>query len=124
MSARWPLPYISRMVAIGAPNDPLTVALRALADPNRRRLIAELRHREECVSALADRLGMSTALASHHLRLLVAAGFVHERRRGSWRCYSLQPNYLEWLRMTLEVLLDPDLGAAASCCANSCGSGG
>ncbi|MDQ2838552.1 MAG: metalloregulator ArsR/SmtB family transcription factor [Actinomycetota bacterium] len=102
-------------------NDPLARALRALADPNRRRLVEQLRSHEECVSVLAERLGLSTALVSHHLRLLVGAGFVHERRSGSWRCYSLVPEYLDWLQGALDELLDPNLPAEAACCTKACG---
>lgn len=98
----------------------LTVALRALVDPNRRRVFEQLRRREECVSALAEQLGMTTALVSHHLQMLMGAGFVRERRHGAWRCYSLVPERLDWLRGELDRLLDPALVAAAQPGANPC----
>lgn len=108
------------MVTVETADPGLTAALRALADPNRRRVLVELRRREECVSVLADRLGITTALVSHHLRVLVAGGFVHERHRGSWRCYSLVPEHLAWIKEELAGLLDPDLPAEAGCCTNPC----
>ena len=102
-----------------APAD-LTVALRALVDPNRRRLFGQLRRSEECVSALAEQLGMTTALVSHHLQVLMGAGFVRERHHGPWRCYSLMPERLDWLRGQLDTLLDPTLLPAARPGANPC----
>ena len=101
----------------------LTLTLRALADPNRRRLILALRQREECVSALAEDLGVTTALVSHHLGVLQAAGFVRERHHGSWHCYSLVVEQLAWFSTELDMLVDPVLPAEASCCANPCNGG-
>lgn len=102
-----------------APAD-LTAALRALVDPNRRRLFERLRRSEECVSALAEQLGMTTALVSHHLHVLTDAGFVQERHHGAWRCYSLVPETLEWMQREMDGLLDPTLMAAAQPGANPC----
>lgn len=99
----------------------LTGALRALADPTRRHLIEKLRQREECVSVLAEALGITTALASHHLQVLVGVGLVQERHRGSWRCYSLVSDRLEWLLEELGGLLDPVLPATAWSGTNPCG---
>lgn len=98
----------------------LTIALRALADPIRRRVLGELRQREECVSVLAERLGITTALVSHHLHVMVGAGFVQERHHGPWRCYSLVAERLEWLRDEMDRLLDPSLGVEARPGSSSC----
>lgn len=93
--------------------DWLTPAMRALADPVRRRVVWELRNHEECVSVLAGQVGITTALASHHLRTLVQAGLVSERTDGHWHCYHLRPDALEHLLADLTGLLDPDLPPTA-----------
>ncbi|MDQ6785138.1 MAG: metalloregulator ArsR/SmtB family transcription factor [Actinomycetota bacterium] len=98
----------------------LTVALRALVDPNRRRVFEQLRRSEECVTSLAEQLGMTAALVSHHLHALMGADFVQERHHGPWRCYSLVPETLKWLRGELDGLLDPTMVAAARPGANPC----
>ncbi len=100
--------------------DWLTPAMRALADPVRRRVVWELRNHEECVSVLAGQVGITTALASHHLRTLVQAGLVGERTDGHWHCYHLRPDALEHLLVDLTGLLDPDLPPTARPGARTC----
>lgn len=58
--------------------------LKALADDNRVAIVRLLAERERCVCELADRLGLSEALISHHVKRLHAAGIVSTRRRGRW----------------------------------------
>jgi len=59
----------------------------ALADPTRRRLLAQLAKGEECVTDLAKRHAMSLAAVSKHLIVLEKAGLVKRRREG--RVHSL-----------------------------------
>jgi DNA-binding transcriptional ArsR family regulator len=58
-------------------------ASTALSDPDRRRLVAELREQPDSATGLARRLGDSRQRLNHHLRTLEAAGVVelHEERR-------------------------------------------
>ena len=58
--------------------------LKALADDNRVAIVGLLAERERCVCELADRLGLSEALISHHVKRLHAAGIVSTRRVGRW----------------------------------------
>lgn len=58
--------------------------LKALADDNRLAIVRLLAERERCVCELADRLGLSEALISHHVKRLHAAGIVSTRRVGRW----------------------------------------
>ena len=55
-------------------------AWRALADGNRRRILTLVRNRPASVGEVAERLGMSQQIASHHLRVLRGAGLVTEQR--------------------------------------------
>jgi len=105
-----------------ARDDWTTLAIRALGDPVRRRLVSALRRHEECVSVLAQEAGVMPALASHHLHVLMGAGLVGERREGQWRCYALQPAALDLLLLELQWLLDPVLPDAAQAGSSQCSS--
>lgn len=59
----------------------------ALADPTRRRILAQLAKGEECVTELAKPHDMSLAAVSKHLIVLEKAGLVKRRREG--RVHSL-----------------------------------
>ena len=59
----------------------------ALADPTRRRILAQLAKGEECVTDLARPHAMSLAAVSKHLMVLEKAGLVKRRRNG--RVHSL-----------------------------------
>lgn len=60
----------------------------ALADPTRRRLLAQLAEGDECVTDLAKRHTMSLAAVSKHLIVLEKAGLVKRRKQG--RVHSLK----------------------------------
>lgn len=55
-------------------------AWRALSDGNRRRILTLVRDRPASVGEVAEKLGLSQQIASHHLRVLRGAGLVSERR--------------------------------------------
>ena len=59
----------------------------ALADPTRRRVLAQLAKGEDCVTNLARPHAMSLAAVSKHLMVLEKAGLVKRRRDG--RVHSL-----------------------------------
>ncbi len=60
----------------------------ALADPTRRRILAQLARGEECVTELARPYSISLAAVSKHLIVLEKAGLVKRRRKG--RVHSLK----------------------------------
>ena len=59
----------------------------ALADPTRRRILAQLANGDACVTRLARPHAMSLAAVSKHLIVLEKAGLVKRRRNG--RVHSL-----------------------------------
>jgi ArsR family transcriptional regulator len=70
----------------------LTAVLKALAEPNRMRIFAELMQGDSCNCELQERLGLAPNLLSHHFRILERAGLVHSRRDridGRWIYYSV-----------------------------------
>ena len=60
---------------------------RALAHEHRLRILELLAQRETSVEVLAERVGLSIANASQHLRLLRAAGLLTSRRDGKYVLY-------------------------------------
>ena len=54
----------------------------ALADPTRRRILAQLARGDRCVTHLARRHAMSLPAVSKHLRVLEKAGLLRRRRYG------------------------------------------
>ena len=53
-----------------------------LAEPNRRRILDELRQGERSVGELVEHLSLSQPAVSKHLRVLRDVGLVHVRRHG------------------------------------------
>ncbi|WP_427135360.1 ArsR/SmtB family transcription factor [Pseudarthrobacter sp. S9] len=71
---------------------------KALADPNRLRLLSIVKASdggEACVCDLTEPLGLGQPTVSHHLKILVDAGLLHRQKRGTWAYYSLVPGALE-----------------------------
>lgn len=71
---------------------------KALADPNRLRLLSLVKASESgerCVCDLTEPLGLGQPTVSHHLKVLVDAGLLHREKRGTWAYYSLAPGALE-----------------------------
>ncbi len=74
--------------------DALRAALRttkALADPQRLRILMMLRLGELCVCQIVGVLGLAPSTVSKHLSILSAAELVLLRREGRWSYYRL-PN--------------------------------
>ncbi|MCO4317574.1 metalloregulator ArsR/SmtB family transcription factor [Phyllobacterium sp. 21LDTY02-6] len=61
----------------------------AIADPNRRYLLEELRRAPRTVSELAAGLPISRPAVSQHLRALLDAGLVSVAAEGTRRIYSV-----------------------------------
>ncbi len=59
-------------------------AFEALADENRLAIMRFLADGEHCLCEISERLGISNALASHHVKKLREAGLVDCRRKGVW----------------------------------------
>jgi len=60
----------------------LADVFRMLGDANRLRIAARCLGEPLCVGDIAERVGLSPSLVSHHLRVLRAARFVKARKQG------------------------------------------
>ncbi len=88
----------------------LTAVLKALAEPNRMRIFAELMQGDSCNCELQERLGLAPNLLSHHFRILEKAGLVHSRRDridGRWIYYSVDRAAVARWRTWFNHFLDP-----------------
>lgn len=66
-------------------------AFMAIADPNRRHLLEELRRGDKTVNELAAGLPVSRPAVSQHLKVLLDCGLVNARQQGTKRYYSVNP---------------------------------
>ena len=63
---------------------------RALADENRLLAVGLLQRKKElCACEIQAATGLTHATVSHHMSVLVEAGFVTSRRQGKWMYYRL-----------------------------------
>lgn len=59
-------------------------------------MLRALAWEERNVGQMAEELEITPAVASHHLRVLEGAGFLHRRRRERWVSYRLDRERLRW----------------------------
>ncbi len=62
---------------------------KALADPNRVRVLLALNGRELCVCQIGELSGLAPSTISKHLSILFAAGLIESRKRERWVFYQL-----------------------------------
>ena len=82
----------------------LAGALKVLAEPARLRLLSLIQAQpdgEAGVCHLPEPLGLAQPTVSHHLKVLLQAGFVTRDQRGSWAYYRVVPEALAALRGVL-----------------------
>ncbi len=78
--------------------------LKAVADPARLQLISLIKASpggEACQCDLTAPLALSQPTVSHHLRVLVDAGLIERRTRGTWAYFSVNADRLQELSVAL-----------------------
>lgn len=80
----------------------MDAVLRAIAEPNRRRILQLVEERELSAGEIADYFDVTRPAISQHLKVLAEAGLVTVRRRGTWRLYQARPEGLAELKSFLE----------------------
>ena len=98
-----------------------TQVIEVFADERRRAIIELLADGERCVCDVSELLGISNALASHHLKKLREAGVVVTRRRGAWLHCRLDERVLLELADSLRDLALRSGAAPAGCCGADAG---
>jgi DNA-binding transcriptional ArsR family regulator len=78
------------------------VALRAIAEPNRRRILRLVWDDELSAGEIASHFDVTRPAVSQHLTVLKEAGLVTERRNGTRRLYRARPQGLVELKAFLD----------------------
>ncbi|MFL6638133.1 MAG: ArsR/SmtB family transcription factor [Paraburkholderia graminis] len=95
-------PHAAKSVA------PLADLFRLLGDPTRLRIVLACVDGRRAVGAIADELGLSPSLVSHHLRLLRAARIVRAQRQGKQVFYFAADRHISaMLAGMLEHVAEP-----------------
>jgi DNA-binding transcriptional ArsR family regulator len=77
-------------------------ALRAIAEPRRREILRLVREAELPAGRIASHFEVTRPAISQHLRVLLDAGLLTERRQGTRHLYRTRPEGLVELRAYLE----------------------
>lgn len=88
------------MAADPAPD--LDRALHALADANRRAILAVVRSGPRPVGQIADEVGLAQQTTSHHLAVLRAAGLARSTRQGTRHLFVVNTDGLAAVRSYLD----------------------
>ncbi len=89
-------------------------ALRALAEPRRVAILKLVRVRELAAGDIARRFRTTRPTISQHLRVLVRAGLLQERRDRTRRLYRLRPEGFTDVRELLSPFWDASLARLRS----------
>jgi DNA-binding transcriptional ArsR family regulator len=103
---------------MSSPETPLDRALRAIADPARRRILAVLKEHGSstekgsgeknmglCAGDIEERVGLTQPTISHHMAILTQVGLVEAAKRGQWRWYRRNQSAIRQLVKTLRARL-------------------
>jgi ArsR family transcriptional regulator, nickel/cobalt-responsive transcriptional repressor len=90
-------------------DDPLSAnecaeRLKALADPDRLRIVQALRAGEKNVGQITAELGAEIANISHHLQILKREKIVETEKQGRFVVYRLHPDVFADTRSTTDCL--------------------
>ena len=91
----------------------LAADLRVIADERRLRILHLLSSGERCVCEIAEAVGTSQPLASHHLAVLRRAGLIRSRRDARWIYYSINVERLQEINGEYGKLFDLENSSAA-----------
>ena len=89
----------------------METALKAIAEPSRRRILMLVRDEELAAGEIASHFEISRPAVSQHLTVLREAGLVDERRNGTRRLYRARPEGLAELKRFLDGFWDDRLEA-------------
>lgn len=96
-----------------------TAVFKALSDPNRLRIFAELMAGDTCNCELKEKLNLASNLLSHHLKVLEGVGLVASRRDvvdGRWIYYAANRESIADWHDWLTTFFDPFRIQAGSLC--------
>lgn len=80
----------------------MEAALRAIAEPRRRRILQLVSEQELSAGEIASRFDVTRPAISQHLTVLKGAGLLTERREGTRRLYLVRAQGLDEIREFLD----------------------
>ncbi len=102
----------------------LDLALRALADGNRRAILRVIRTAPKPVGEIAEELGLSQQTASHHLSVLRKAGLAAGRHEGTRHLFAVDTDGLAAVRSYLDDFWPEKLAALKAAVESTAGRDG
>ena len=82
--------------------------LKAMADPNRLKIIDLLSCGSLCACDILQHFDFSQPTLSHHMKVLQNAGIVFAVKDGKWQHYSLQKRFVQEFKQNTDQLLAAD----------------
>lgn len=87
-------------------NKQYALVFKALGDENRIQMVLMLSQKELCARQFYEKLGISQAMVSHHLRILREAKIIKGRKAGKGIYYSLNKDMIaEMLLFLISLIL-------------------
>jgi DNA-binding transcriptional ArsR family regulator len=86
---------------------PTAIKIQAVAHPYRLSIVYMLAHNPMQMHEIAENIGLPLNLASHHLKMLVKAGWISKSKTGRSVIYTLQPKSL---KQTLDIMMETPIG--------------
>ncbi|KRM59548.1 ArsR/SmtB family transcription factor [Secundilactobacillus malefermentans] len=80
--------------------------LKAMADPNRLKIIDLLSCGSLCACDILDHFDFTQPTLSHHMKVLQAAGIISARKEGKWQHYTLRPEFIDLFKRDTDTLLN------------------
>ncbi|RRG05000.1 MAG: ArsR family transcriptional regulator [Lactobacillus sp.] len=82
--------------------------LKAMADPNRLKIIDLLSCGSLCACDILEHFDFSQPTLSHHMKVLQNAGIVAARKEGKWQHYTLRAEFILTFKQDTVQLLSND----------------
>ena len=82
----------------------VSLICKALSDSNRLEIVQMLSEGEKCGCKLLERFEITQPTLSHHMKILVEAGMVNDRKEGKWHYYSLNTQTFSSFKKYIEKL--------------------
>lgn len=101
----------------------LDQTLRALADANRRAILAVVRSGLRSVGQIAEEVGLSQQMTSHHLGVLRAAGLASGTRVGTRHLFAVDTDGVAAVRAYLDEFWPTKLAALKTAIESRSGEG-
>lgn len=90
---------------------------KAMADPNRVKIIEMLMQSEKCGCKLLEELKVTQPTLSHHMRVLGESGLVISRKEGKWQHYSINcSKFKEFKDYISSIACDKDMNEKEETC--------